>query len=56
VGEGEHIASLTDGSANIGGEEQRWSTIGLYRIREGMIARCWLLPLDQTAFDRAWNR
>src|SRR5947209_260448 len=55
LGEGEHIASLTDGSAHIGGEEHRWSTVGLYRIREGRIAGCWLLPLDQAAFDRAWS-
>jgi ketosteroid isomerase-like protein len=55
VGDGQHIASLTDGSAKIAGEEHRWSTIGLYRIREERIAGCWLLPLDQAAFDRAWS-
>src|SRR5437588_1674789 len=55
VGEGEHVAALTDGSAVIGGREHRWSTLGLYRIRDGRIAGCWLLPLDAAEFDRAWS-
>ena len=55
VGDGEHVAALTDGSAKIGDDEFRWSTVGLYRIRGGLIDACWLLPLDQAAFDRAWS-
>jgi uncharacterized protein len=54
-GDGEHVAALTDGSAVLGGVEHRWSTVGLYRIEHGLIAACWLLPLDQGAFDRAWQ-
>ncbi len=54
VGEEDHIASLTDGVATIDGVEHRWSTVGLYRLREQQIAACWLLALDQAAFDRAW--
>ena len=54
VGEGEHLASLTDGTALIDGVEHRWSTVGLYRVREDKIAACWLLPLDPAAFDRMW--
>jgi uncharacterized protein len=50
-----HIAVLTDGTATLGGSEHRWSTIGLYRLRGRRIAACWLLALDQSAFDRAWN-
>ena len=55
VGDGEHAAMLTDGTATIGGEEHRWSTVGLYRFRDGRIAACWLLPLDPEAFDRIWS-
>lgn len=55
AGEGDHIASLTDGSAVIGGREHRWSTVGLYRIDSERIAACWLLPLDPVAFDLAWS-
>lgn len=55
VGEGERIAALTDGVATIGGEERRWSTVGLYDVAGGRIAACWLLPLDPQAFDEIWS-
>jgi hypothetical protein len=45
---------LTDGSARIGGRDERWSTVGLYRFAGDRIAGCWLLPLDPEAFDRIW--
>jgi SnoaL-like domain len=55
VGEGEHVASLTDGTATIGGVERRWSTVGLYRLRDGRVCACWLLPLDPETFDDIWG-
>jgi hypothetical protein len=54
VGEGEMVASITDGVAVLGGHEQRWSTVGLYRLGDDRIEACWLLPLDAAAFDRIW--
>ena len=54
VGDGVRVAVLTDGTAVIGGVERRWSTVGLYELREGRVAACWLLPLDAAAFDAAW--
>jgi ketosteroid isomerase-like protein len=54
VGEGERVAVLTDGTATIAGREERWSTVGLYRLAGERIAGCWLLPLDPAAFDRIW--
>ena len=54
VGEGDRVAVLTDGTATIGGREERWSTVGLYRLAGERIAGCWLLPLDPAAFDRIW--
>ena len=54
TGEDDHVAVLTDGTARIGGREERWSTVGLYRLTGGRIAGCWLLPLDPAAFDRIW--
>jgi ketosteroid isomerase-like protein len=54
VGDGDRVAVLTDGVAEIGGREERWSTVGLYRLAAGRIAGCWLLPLDAAAFDRIW--
>jgi ketosteroid isomerase-like protein len=54
VGEGDRVAVLTDGTATIGGRDERWSTVGLYRLAGERIAGCWLLPLDPAAFDRIW--
>lgn len=54
VGDGEHAAVLTDGTALLHGAERRWSTVGLYRFRGHRIAACWLLPLDPAQFDRIW--
>jgi ketosteroid isomerase-like protein len=55
VGDGEHVAVQTDGTATIGAIEHRWSTVGLYRLRGERVAACWLLALDQAAFDAVWR-
>ena len=56
VGETSHVCALTDGTATLGGREHRWSTVGLYEITDDdRIRACWLLPLDQRAFDAAWS-
>jgi ketosteroid isomerase-like protein len=55
VGDGDHVAVLTDGTALLGGAERRWSTVGLYRLRATRVAACALLPLDAEAFDRFWS-
>jgi ketosteroid isomerase-like protein len=55
VGEGEHVAALTEGRAVLAGVERRWWTVGLYRLRGAQIAACWLLPLDPDDFDRIWR-
>jgi ketosteroid isomerase-like protein len=55
TGEGDRVAVLTDGTATIGGAERRWSTVGLYELRDGCVAACWLLPLDPMAFDAIWS-
>jgi len=55
VGDDDHIAARADGTATIDGVRHGWSTVGLYRVRDGKIAECWLLPLDATAFDAIWQ-
>lgn len=56
AGDGPRIAALTDGTVRIGGVEHEWSTVGLYEITpEQRIGACWLLPLDQAAFDAIWS-
>ena len=54
VGDGDRVAALTDGVATLSGTRHRWSTVGLYDIVGAHIAACWLLPLDQRAFDAIW--
>jgi uncharacterized protein len=55
VGEGEHAAALTDGTAVLGGITHTWSTVGLYRFRQGRVAACRLIPLDVREFDLVWT-
>ncbi len=54
VGDGNRIATLTDGFATIRNIDHRWSTVGLYDVLDQHITACWLLPLDQHAFDAIW--
>jgi ketosteroid isomerase-like protein len=54
VGETDRIAALNDGFATIRDVSHRWSTVGLYDVVDQRIAACWLLPLDQHAFDAIW--
>jgi ketosteroid isomerase-like protein len=55
VGDGDRLAALTDGFATIRGIDHHWSTVGLYDVIDLQIAACWLLPLDQRAFDAIWS-
>jgi ketosteroid isomerase-like protein len=50
-----HFAALTEGTVERDGITHRWSTIGLYRAREGRISECTLIPFDAAAFDAAWR-
>lgn len=55
VGDGDHVASRTDGTAVVDGIEVRWSTVGLYRLTAHHVLECWLLPLEPATFDRVWR-
>ena len=55
TGDGSTIAVLTDGEAVIAGARRTWSTVGLYRLEDGRVAECRLLPLDQAEFDDIWT-
>ena len=54
VGDGNRVAALTDGFATIRDVDHRWSTVGLHDVIDQHITACWLLPLDQHAFDAIW--
>jgi ketosteroid isomerase-like protein len=53
--DGDAVVQLVDGEAVIRGERRTWSTAGVYRIRDGLIAEVWLVPLDLAAFDAIWG-
>jgi ketosteroid isomerase-like protein len=55
VGDGDRVAALADGFATIRGVDHQWSTVGLYDVLDQQITACWLLPLDQLAFDAIWS-
>jgi YbgC/YbaW family acyl-CoA thioester hydrolase len=55
TGEGDWVASVTDGEAVIDGRPVTWSTVGLYRLSRGRIAACVLVPLDPATFDEIWS-
>lgn len=54
VGDEDRVVALVDGFATIRSVEHRWSTVGLYDVIDRQIAACWLLALDQPAFDAIW--
>jgi ketosteroid isomerase-like protein len=46
---------LAGGEAELGGERCSWGTVGVFRVADGRIAECWVMPHDQQAFDRIWS-
>lgn len=50
-----HVVELTTGRAHRGGRNHEWEALGLIRIEGGLIAECWLVPLDLYRFDEAWS-
>jgi 2'-5' RNA ligase len=49
------VVQLAGGEAVRDGREVRWETVGVFRVVEGRIAECWLVPFDQAAFDEIWG-
>jgi RNA 2',3'-cyclic 3'-phosphodiesterase len=49
------VVQLAGGHAVRDGVEVTWETVGVFRVLEGRIAECWLIPFDQAAFDRIWR-
>jgi ketosteroid isomerase-like protein len=55
LAEGERVVHFADGEAELDGVRRSWRTIGIFRVIEGRIAECWLLPFDQYEFDEIWG-
>ena len=51
----ERVIHFADGDALIDGRRRYWRTVGIFRISDGRIAECWLLPFDQYEFDEIWS-
>jgi RNA 2',3'-cyclic 3'-phosphodiesterase len=49
------VVQLAGGRAVRDGAEVVWETVGVFRVLDGRIAECWLIPFDQAAFDRIWS-
>jgi RNA 2',3'-cyclic 3'-phosphodiesterase len=49
------VVQLAGGRASRDGRELAWETVGVFRVAEGRIAECWLIPFDQAAFDAIWS-
>lgn len=49
------VVQLAGGRAMRDGREVAWETVGVFRVSEGRIAECWLVPFDQAAFDAIWS-
>ena len=46
---------LADGQLERDGQLRTWQTVGVFRIADGKIAECWLVPFDQYLFDELWS-
>jgi ketosteroid isomerase-like protein len=52
---GDIVIQLAGGTADLGGREVAWETVGVFRVREGKIAEGRLVPFDQYLFDEVWS-
>jgi ketosteroid isomerase-like protein len=52
---GDLVFQLAGGTAELGGREVAWETVGVFRVRDGRIAEGRLVPFDQHLFDRLWS-
>jgi ketosteroid isomerase-like protein len=46
---------LATGEVQYGGRTFTWETTAIFRVAEGKIAECWVLPHDQDAYDEIWS-
>ena len=51
----QRAVQFADGRVELHGQVRAWQTVGVFRIAEGKIAECWLLPFDPYLFDEIWS-
>ena len=52
---GELVVQLAGGTAELGGRDVAWETVGVFRVRDGRIAEGRLVPFDLYLFDEVWS-
>ena len=52
----QRVVILAAGKVESGGETLGWGTVSIFRIAEGRLAECWVLPHDQHSFDEIWSQ
>ena len=52
---GDLVMQLAGGTAELGGREVAWETVGVFTVRDGRIAEGRLVPFDQYLFDEVWS-
>jgi ketosteroid isomerase-like protein len=52
---GDVVFQLAGGTAELGGREVAWETVGVFRVSDGRIAEGRLVPFDQYLFDDLWS-
>jgi len=55
LADGERGVIFAGGQVQRDGETATWETVGVFRIADGKIAECWVLPYDQYRFDEIWS-
>jgi hypothetical protein len=55
IADDERTVILAGGEVEHDGKTFAWGTVGIFRIGDGAIAECWVVPYDQPAFDEIWS-
>jgi ketosteroid isomerase-like protein len=55
IADDERAVILAAAQCSRGGELFQWRTVSIFRVDQGRIAECWVIPYDQTLFDRVWT-
>jgi hypothetical protein len=55
LADNERTVILAGGEVEHDGETFAWGTVGIFRVTEGRITECWVVPYDQDTFDQIWS-
>jgi ketosteroid isomerase-like protein len=55
IADDERAVIFAGATVQRGGRSHDWETVSVFRIADGRIAECWVLPHDQYRFDEIWS-